>query len=365
MSAKKIKLVISDFHIGKGLYTEDGSLNPLEDFTRHDDFIEFLDYYSGDTFKRFQVELIINGDFLNLIQVDVSGEYPVFITEKIALEKLKAVIDGNRQIFDGLARFAATPGCSIVYIVGNHDQEFMWRSARDMFSDRVNAHVEFKDMYYRFDGVHIEHGNMYDRQNRFVPKRFFLTKGFKEPVLNIPWGSFFCIKFLTEIKKEDPSVDKVRPFRSYILWNMIFNSFGFGLKILFKAFLFVLVNKFKYQKYQYMNFKTTWRMARNTSLFAPLDIFARKILDRVEEVHTVVMGHSHQYRYRRWDDGKVYINTGTWSEYVNLSFGAFGRTEKMTYALIDYTVDVNKRDVPRAMLKEWKGNWKQMVDVRT
>ena len=42
---KKVKLIVSDFHMGNGKYREDGTVNPLEDFQYDDEFIEFLEYH--------------------------------------------------------------------------------------------------------------------------------------------------------------------------------------------------------------------------------------------------------------------------------------------------------------------------------
>ena len=62
---KKIKLVVSDFHLGKGRRLSDGTQNLLEDFRSDRQFIEFLDYFMTGPHKRCGVELILNGDFFN------------------------------------------------------------------------------------------------------------------------------------------------------------------------------------------------------------------------------------------------------------------------------------------------------------
>ena len=59
----KIKLVLSDFHIGKGKYLENGRINLLEDFHFDQKFLEFLDYHSTGPYKNAEVELLLNGDF--------------------------------------------------------------------------------------------------------------------------------------------------------------------------------------------------------------------------------------------------------------------------------------------------------------
>lgn len=39
-------LVVSDFHIGKGSYLQNGEFNILEDFFEDDHFYEFCEYFS-------------------------------------------------------------------------------------------------------------------------------------------------------------------------------------------------------------------------------------------------------------------------------------------------------------------------------
>src|SRR6185312_6549304 len=87
---KKIKLVISDFHLSRGKWLENGRRNPLEDFHQDERFKEFLEYYSTGKYKDYDVELIINGDFFDpLAVVPIPGpgekfpplEYPLEVEE--------------------------------------------------------------------------------------------------------------------------------------------------------------------------------------------------------------------------------------------------------------------------------------------
>ena len=66
---KKIKIVISDLHLGKGKVLENGGLNSLEEFYYSEKLVEFIHYYSSGIYRDYEVELIINGDFLNFLQV--------------------------------------------------------------------------------------------------------------------------------------------------------------------------------------------------------------------------------------------------------------------------------------------------------
>ena len=59
---KKVKLVVSDFHIGSGSVLPDGCPNLLEDFIYDGLFIDFLQHYTSGKYDAADVELIINGD---------------------------------------------------------------------------------------------------------------------------------------------------------------------------------------------------------------------------------------------------------------------------------------------------------------
>jgi len=64
----KIILCVSDLHLGAGSFYE-GRKNNLEDFNYDKEFVEFLEFYSSGGFQKVEVELIINGDFLDFLAV--------------------------------------------------------------------------------------------------------------------------------------------------------------------------------------------------------------------------------------------------------------------------------------------------------
>jgi hypothetical protein len=100
--ARKLKLVVSDFHLGKGPYREDGSVNVLEDFRQDGKFAQFLDYHSDGEWKDAEVELIVNGDFLNHLSLDLDGRRQAEITELRCVETTEAILRGHPLVFDAL-----------------------------------------------------------------------------------------------------------------------------------------------------------------------------------------------------------------------------------------------------------------------
>ena len=65
---KKVCLVISDLHLGAG-YFFDGKVNNLEDFNYDQELVQFFQYYSSGKYKGIDVEVVINGDFIDFLAV--------------------------------------------------------------------------------------------------------------------------------------------------------------------------------------------------------------------------------------------------------------------------------------------------------
>lgn len=183
---KKVKLVLSDLHLGKGRLLEDGGLNSLEEFYFSDKLVEFFQYYSTGAYRDYDVEVVINGDFLNFLQVDYKGHYLTAITETIAVEILKSILVAHSQVFKAMGEFLSKPNRRITYIVGNHDQGMMFQGCRDALDQFIGQPLQYKSIIYYVDGIHIEHGHMHEAANRMDPRKFFIKQGVPEPILNLP-----------------------------------------------------------------------------------------------------------------------------------------------------------------------------------
>lgn len=354
----KIKLVISDLHLGKGRILPKGGLNSLEEFYYADKLIEFIHYYSSGSYKDYQVELIINGDFLNFLQVDYKGHFLTVITESIALEVLKSCIDGHQAVFKALREFASKPGFSITYVVGNHDQAMLWPACRSYFNNVIGTPVRFKNLVYFFDGIHIEHGHMHEAANRMDPKKFFLKKDLAEPILNLPFGSHFFIELVLKIKDKYPHVDKIRPFSKMIRWALL-NETRMMLSGFISLVGYFIKNLIQKDPRRNWSLKRLVQIVLESAIFPDLSDAARKILND-ERVHTVIFGHSHVYQYRQFGLDKEYFNTGTWTEVTSLDIESLGKITKLTYVLIEYHAE---SDRPRGRLKEWRGYHRIEEDV--
>ncbi len=357
-SSKKIKLVISDLHLGKGRTLPGGGTNPLEEFYYSDRLIEFFQYYSSGQFRDYEVELILNGDFLNFLQVDFRGHFLTVFTEGVCLEIMKSIVEGHRRVFDAMKVFAAKQGCQITYIVGNHDMPMLWPACREYLNQTIETNVRYKNIVYFFDGVHIEHGHMHEAANRMNPRRFFLKKGLAEPILNLPLGSHFFVELVLKIKHGYPLIDKIRPFSRMLRW-IVFGEPLTALSGFVKFLKYLAQNIFMKDLRRHISLKSLFQVLWESAVFPDLGEAAKKILAD-DRIHIVIFGHTHVYQYRQWRQDKEYFNTGTWTELTSLDIVSLGKITKLTYVLLEYPPNGGH---PRGRLKEWRGFHRIEEDV--
>jgi UDP-2,3-diacylglucosamine pyrophosphatase LpxH len=355
---RKTKLVVSDFHLGKGPRHSDGSQNLLEDFHSDREFIDFLDYFSKGPFKRAEVGLVINGDFFNFLQVDYKDRFTDFMTESDSLHKLRRILEGHVALFAKLAEFSREDHHSIVFILGNHDPGLLWEGVQEALRQHLGGRVDFRMDYVEEDGIHIEHGNQYLADNRYDRDQYFLQEGLAEPIINLPFGSFLVIHYINEVKKVRPYFDKVYPFGFYMKWAF-FHDTIFAVKSGLKLFFWFLKFLFSSNPARKIKFGQSLSILKDASVHPKLAKEARKILFSRPECRIVVFGHTHQYQHLRFAPGKDYFNTGTWNEKISLDVGSLGRELRLTFVQIDY----DKQGIPQGALKEWRGHREPVEDV--
>lgn len=355
---RRLKLVVSDFHLGKGRLRPDGSVNVLEDFVSDERFAEFLAYHRSGEYEDAEVELILNGDFLNLLQIDVDERFPDYLTEEVEAAKVEQVIAGHPVLFDALARFAAAPGKAVAFLMGNHDPGLIFEAVREHLRRRIGGTVRFFDDHYRFDGVHVEHGQQHEPMNAFDRRRYLLTRGFRQPVLNLPFGSYYLIHVLNAEKRERPWIDKVTPFSRLLRW-LLFNDTAFFFRWLLRSSLFFFVAVSGRIAHARFALRSAWRFLTGYSAFPTLELEAWRFLRTHPDVHVLVMGHTHIPLYREFSRDRVYVNTGTWNAMTSLDVGHLGERLRMTFCQLEY----DEAGRPRPRLREWRGHHRVVEDV--
>ncbi len=354
--SRKLQLVVSDFHLGKGPYREDGSPNVFEDFRNDARFAEFLEYHGEGEWAEAEVELVVNGDFFNLLSVDLDGRLADAITERVAVEKTEASMRGHPQLFDAVRRFLARPRRSVVFIMGNHDPGFLFAGVREAVSRRIGGSHQYVLDSYDVDGVHIEHGMQREPMTAFNPQKYFLERN-GELFVNLPLGSRYLLHVLNHMKAQRPYIDKVAPFSRYYRWALFNDPLGVLNLSARSAHFYVSA---ALQKIPHLDPVPLPELARRLfefTAFPTLEREAKHLLAR-SRYHTVIMGHTHIPLYREYGRDKVYLNTGTWNAMTSLDMANLGRTEQLTYAHVEW---IDGR--PRARLREWRGYRRPAEDV--
>jgi len=353
MSSKKhIKIVVSDCHLGSGARLSDGGMNPLEDFRKDDKFVEFLEFYSSGMYENAEVELVINGDFFDMLQTRTS-EIPYEIIESIAVHKIKLILRGHPKVIKAMQNFIEK-GHHIKMIWGNHDAGLWWPGVQKEIINAINPKLEICLSCYEFDGVRIEHGHQYEVMNNFDTDKMFLeSKG--RIILNYPFGSFFVAGFLTRLKLRRNYINQVVPFSKFLRWGLIFD-FWFTVSQGFRSMWFFFKMRFISHPLRFA------RLSKTLLIFH--ELFNRphfyKIAPAIIEKHCcqiLIMGHNHQADHRHYPNGSQYLNTGTWTDVTSFDPGSLGRLSRPTYALIEYPDGVapGQGVLPQVFLRIWKG----------
>ena len=272
------------------------------------------------------------------------------ITEAISVEKTQRIIKGHPVFFEALRSFFKKKGNQITYVVGNHDQGVLWPGVKECLNKAVGGDIQYKSIVYFFDGVHIEHGHMYEAANRMNPKKFFIRKNLPEPVLNLPFGSIFFLEFVLKVKKTFPNIDKVRPFRNLLKWSLYYNTID-TIRSLFTMVLYFFRFIFYRGDSKLLSARKIFRVLVESAVFPDLSSAAKRILDETK-AHTVIFGHTHVYKHRQIEHNKEYFNTGTWTDLTSLDLDSLGKITKLTYVLLSYSESSER---PVGCLKEWHG----------
>lgn len=347
----RFKIVVSDLHLGTGRTLPDGTINDVEDFISDQALIDLLEYYRTGEYVEAEVELILNGDIFECLGlIDEDDDDITMITAAKSLSKLDRIIDGHQEVFVALRAFADEQRRQVTFVVGNHDQDLLFEEVQARLKERIHPRVRIINDIYRFDGVHLEHGNQHDKHNRVDPRRMFLTKGLPEPVLNLPWGSDMFLLAMLRLKWLRPYVNRVRPFKLAFYWSLVHDLHA----ILRGAWYFVSAlfrARFRRHRQRRITLLQTLRLAFGIDAYPTLEDAARRVMRGDGKIDTVVFGHTHIPMARQVLPGRRYLNSGSWIPNTNLHISALGRSLLQTYIFIEYAE--GRR--PRARLKIWHG----------
>ena len=256
---ERFLIVMSDCHLSAGRFFE-GHLNAHEDFQFDDEMCEMFEYFStgryGDTPSGpVEVELFLNGDFLDFLNVPVGGEFEDVITEDVALHKVEAILAGHPKVMASIKKFASLPGKKVTYLIGNHDADLFFPKVRERIirewdpkgqevSDRVKI-IADRDRVVFEGGLEIHHGNQFEAVHVLNFEKPLLNDHNDQPVLNIPWGSFYVLKIINRLKAEREYIDKIRPVKVYVLFGLLLDPW-FTIRFAFLSFFYFFKTRFIY-----------------------------------------------------------------------------------------------------------------------
>lgn len=358
---KKVKIVLSDLHLGSGIFRSNGDKNARENFFFDRELIELINYFSSNKYENAPVELILNGDILDFFTVHYKNKYLFFISEKVSLYKLKKIIKGHKKVFKALADFLNKPNKKITYIIGNHDVDFFFKEVQNYFIQEIGKEINqekikfIEDPFYEVEGkIQIHHGHQFEAMHNFNYENPFLIDKKGRKVLNLPWGSLYVMNAVNRFKLQRDYLDKVAPIYLLILYALITDFFFICKFILFTTYYY-LRSRFVYLPLR----KTTTTISRFFSLlkdeFHLLDDgeqAGRAVLKSNPDIYAIIMGHTHRPKQVTYPNHQIYVNTGTWIKSVFFDLQYFGKFNRLPFCLIEYE---DEEIYPRISLFEWKG----------
>ncbi len=363
--AEEIKIVFSDIHLGPGEHP--GLANPYEDFRQDDRLAELIRHYAQGEYARIPVEIVINGDFMDLLKVPVGGRFLTDVTEDIAVEKVRRVIRGHPRVFDALKTFLRVPDHKITCIPGNHDVELAFGRVQHLIRARLDALPATDTLVFHVDqdtlrlpsGIVVTHGHNFEALNRIEPGRSIIPGPDGTPIANMPFGSRWLIHALLPFKAEQPLLDQVHPLSTFLLWGLVF-ELRFTLKLLWRMATFLFAARFSGPALREAGwFRTLQILVEEVSLFTNMERRAVKVLQDSEDISALIVGHDHKARITRFPRNKVYVNTGTWLKIVSLELRDLGTRTYLTYAQIEY----RKVGPPAVRLMRWRGHAREMEEL--
>ena len=217
MEQKRVTLIISDVHLGDGTAADDfvDDKHQLADFIRAQ--------AADEAGRAGDIELIVNGDFLEFVQVLPaayslkSSEY--WCSESKSAAKLDCILAGHADVFAALKAFQER-GNRVTIFPGNHDVDLYWPRIQNMLRDKTgDVGIELGEhTYQRYGGrLHISHGHLFrsiDPANDF--------NNWRDPILALPDnsapkrlemcpGTLFVVRFVNWLEAKYPFADNIYP----------------------------------------------------------------------------------------------------------------------------------------------------------
>ncbi len=359
----KTLLVISDLHLGAG-HIIGGKRNFLEEFHFDQELIEFLEFYSSGEYIFSEVEIIINGDFFDLLAVPFVKYFDdEFWSEKAALEKFKIILNAHKDVIDAMIRFISKPSKTIIYIIGNHDAELIFPSLQEHFLSlipqkiRHNFSFFLEEEYEPFPQIVIKHGHDYEKAHAYDRKNAIVKSIDNENYFDAPWGSYYVTRIINKFKEQRNYIDSVRPIRAMLLNGLIYDSL-FTLRFMFaNSFYFIMVRFLALFSGKSSIIEVMKMALKELELFDDYEYLTRDFFKMRPDAKVLIMGHTHYPMFKSFSENKIFINTGTWTRMIHMDFSNKHIGFKLTFA----KVNILKKN--ETMLQEERRSTKVFYDA--
>jgi len=388
-------IVISDIHLGiSDDFAEDVANRPL--------LVEFLKRLEKTADVK---ELVIAGDFLDEWYLPMS--YPAYTDSS---EFYRAVIKNNKVVIDELKNVMSR-GIKLVYVPGNHDMTL----GLDVLAEALPGIILACDApglgaYHtgcEGDAV-IEHGHRYDVFS--APDSFSNKELCRNGSTILPPGYFYARYAASWIAEGKPKAAKNYPkitgsdipkktdtdqYDAYLYHVMLSSEFsrmtpkedwrektfdvridGFSDSYSVEDMFPVLRGGVISAPVLYKNFQRTWDERQKQNLVAVKVSFSDSVMgatghkfceqqakaqyleNKNRKINAVIFGHTHIPQYMKLENGKVYINTGTWIDHnascregTSRTFAVIPRSDVKSARLYQYTKDGRAADISDSMVR--------------
>lgn len=216
------RIVISDLHVGqhdKFDIFEDPT-RPSPGLTKSQLFAGFIDHIRA---SETPVELVINGDFIDFLQLRPWDD----LSLPAALKKMEEIARGSAHVFDKLGDFLHETPHRIIVLPGNHDVELAYREVGAVLRKAILRKASAADSRLQIFGpehtniaytpnvngtvVHIEHGNLEDPWNTLSYNDLFHDARINQSNFKHPPGTSLVYRMMNGFKEELQFVDLLKP----------------------------------------------------------------------------------------------------------------------------------------------------------
>lgn len=300
--ADRLLVVLSDVEMGAGGVTDD--------FPHSAWLADLLASYNEEPYAGLPVDLVFNGDTLDLLKTSTGGAWTRHVTEAVALAKLDRVLAAHPAFPEGVRAFlgAGRAPRRVHFVIGNHDAELAFPAVQQRLSEVIGAPgVWFPGFALDVGDVRIEHGSQGDAMFA-VDEHHPLVEWDGRTLLDLPWGAVAVVDVMLPLQPVLYALDRVKPR------PRVFELLPEVKDLLSSAFWRYWTREYLVDLWSGRDpmRKASWTMLKEVmyrfTTFDPDTIagahYRRWVSDQ-DRYRVVVIGHQHTPAWWSWADRKV------------------------------------------------------------